>query len=141
MPLADAFVSSDVLVLLIDEDVRPSRDLGGVDVKSIDIVKLGQLYALLSGKAFLEVLPEFPEVHAISDDGPWIYRFPAALESMLARFTAAEIASTAARWAEISEFELDRIDSATVAAMLGDLCRLARLAQRDGDHMYLWNCL
>jgi hypothetical protein len=139
MPLADVFVSNDVLVKLITENVRPSRDLEGVDVKSLDIIKLGQLYAMLTGKAFLDLLPGFPEIHAVSDDGPWVYRLPAMLQSILADLAEPKLSATAERWAQIPEFALDKVGSAAVATMLGDLCRLARLAQAGGERMYLWN--
>jgi hypothetical protein len=141
MPLAAAFVSNDVAVKLINDDVLPSRDLGAIDVKSIDVVKLGQLYAMLTGKSFLEILPEFPEIHALSDDGPWIYRCPAALRSRLTQLDAASISATAARWAKVSDFSLATVEVATVESMLRGLADLARRAELDGDNLYLWNCL
>jgi hypothetical protein len=141
MPLADAFVSHDAAVMLLTCETVPCRDLGGVDVKSIDVVKLSQLYSILTGTPVVELFREFPLVWSGSDDGPWICRFPAALQLALARMSLSEIAETASRWAQIKEFALDKVPATTVLEMLSDLARLARAAEPSDAHVYLWNCL
>ena len=142
MPLADAFVSNDETVKSITASTHPSRDLGGVDVKSVDVVKLGQLHALITGKAFQDVLPEFlPEAHIVSDDGPWVYRFPAVLQKTLAALREPEIAQLAERWSKIREFALDRIPAQRVASILRDFVRLAQSAEGRAERLYLWNSL
>jgi hypothetical protein len=142
MPLADAFVSNDDAVKLITAATQPSRDLGGIEVRSIDVVKLAQLYALTTGKSFEDALPAFlPEAHIVSDDGPWIYRCPAQLQAMLAALHDPELTAIAAQWAEIPEFGLDRIPASTVVSILDEFVRLAQAAEQGGEHVYLWNSL
>jgi hypothetical protein len=142
MPLADAFVSNDEAIKSITADTMPSQEFGGVDVKSLDVVKFTQLYAVMTGKAFKEALQEFlPEAHVVSDDGPWVYRCPAPLQAALAALHDPELSSTAEQWATKPEFKLDRIDASTVAAILGDLVALSQVAEGRGERLYLWNCL
>jgi hypothetical protein len=142
MPLADAFVSNNATVKTIRADTRPSKDLGGVDVKSLDIVKFCKLHAALSGRTFEEVLPEFlPEVHAVSDDGPWVYAFPKSLQSALATLRDAERALVAKQWAQSREFALDGIDASKVAAIFEELVKLAGLSEQRDERLFLWNSL
>jgi hypothetical protein len=142
MPLAGAFVSNDDSVKSIAATTLPWRDLGGIDVKSIDVVKLGQLHALMTGKTFQDVLPEFlPEAHVVSDDGPWVYRFPITLQASLAALREPELSQLAERWSKIREFELDRIPAQRVTAILGDFVRLAQTAEGRAERLYLWNSL
>jgi hypothetical protein len=142
MPLADAFVANDAALKSITESTQPSRDLAGVDVKSIDVVKLAQLHALMTGKPFKEALQEFlPEALAVSDDGPWVYKCPLTLQKSLASLSEPETTQLAERWSKIREFELDRIDATRVLSILLAFVRLSKLAVSSGDHVFLWNCL
>jgi len=142
MPIADAFVSSEEGINTITASTRPLQDLDGVDVKSIDVVKLGQLHALLTGETFGDALIEFlPEVHSVSEDGPWVYKFPATLQITLAELSDLELSSTSEDWAKIPEFGLDGIDALRVASILQDLVKLAQRAEEKDEYLYLWTCL
>ena len=138
MPLADAFVSNDAAVKLITEDVQPSLHLGGIDVKSLDAGKLAQLWAMMTEREFLEALGEFPSVHDVSDEGPWIFGCPAAFQSRLAALSEADQKSWAERWAP--EFP-SNIGGTQVLTMLRDLCTLSKLAESKREKLYIWNCL
>src|SRR3954454_21236831 len=106
MSLSDAFVSDPEAVKTITAEILPFRDLAGADVKPVDTVKLAQLQALLTGRTFADVFPEFPMVHEVSDDGPWVFECSPSLRTALAAFTEAELVSVAHRWSQIREFEL-----------------------------------
>ena len=142
MPLGEIFVSNMDSLPSIRAETLPSRDLEGVDLKPIDVVKLAQLQAQLFAKTFEAALQEFlPEAHVVSDDGPWIYLFPAELQKALAGFDERKISSVANKLSQSQEFALDGINSAGVAEILKQLVRLAGIAEQSNRQVYLWNCL
>ena len=141
MPLTDAFVADRTTVAAISDSTVPVRDLAAVDVKGVDIVKLGKLRSILADKPFTTVLPEFPEVHAVSDDGPWIFEISPALIASLAQMKTPEAVEFAKRWATIQEFQLDGFDLSAGTSVLQQFVLLAQQAQTQAKGVYLWSSL
>jgi hypothetical protein len=141
MPLADLFVGDPESIKSITADVVPSRDLNGIDVKGIDLVKLTKLHSLINEKPFELALPEFVEAHAVSDDGPWVFECPTTLQAKLATLADAEFDALSKRWAGIQEFALDGFGTSEVRSLLQGLRQMAQSAERTGKRMYLWNSL
>src|SRR5258706_6748687 len=77
-----------------------AADHDGVALKNVSIVELAQLHALISGRTFQAVLPEFKTLASASDEGPWVYRLPVDFTKSLAGMTANDVSRAAARWLE-----------------------------------------
>lgn len=141
MPLIDAFVADISVVKSVDSSTEPLRDLGAIDVKKFDIVKLAQLQVILTGQPFKSVLQDFPEVHEVSDDGPWVFEVSRPLTDMLADMSELQLQDAARKWATLEEFKLDRIDETMVTSVLMQFVKLAQLARSTSQQIYLWMCL
>ena len=141
MPLAEIFVAEPSTVETIDATTVPTSDLGAIDVKRLDIVKLGQLRSLLSGEPFAAVLPEFPAVREVSDDGPWVYQISDPLVESRASMDDSTCETTAARWANTDEMQMDGFDVAAAHVLLQELTALAAEASGSDRKVYLWNAL
>src|SRR3954469_8106971 len=80
----------------------PSRDFAGLDAKGIDTVKLGTLYAVLTGGKFD---PSFVGDSLCSggEDGPWVFEVPPAPVQRLAALTPRQLTAAGKKWAATEE--------------------------------------
>lgn len=75
--LTDFVVAPRPNAVRVGEASVPSEEFGGIDAKGIDQVRMGTLYAILSGTydpTFL--VDEASFVYSASDDGPWVQVIP-----------------------------------------------------------------
>lgn len=114
---------------LVAEDPAPHRRWPGLDAGGLDQVKLALLWALLAGQPFRdELVHEFVPLAEVSDDGPWVFRVPAALVTLLAALAPDRAGVIAAAWAGTQELELDGWEPDGAAAMVDALRGTARAA-------------
>jgi hypothetical protein len=125
------------------DSVCPSRDFAGLDAKGIDTVKLGTLYAVLTGGEFDPSFMGEDSLRAGGEEGPWVYEVPAALVQGLAKLNAKQRRSVAAKWAATEEFSpaYDNWPARAVRQMLEDLADLCRRAVAEGKAALMWMCL
>ena len=129
-------VTTDLLVAepgdarAVAEDPAPRARWTGADAKGVDQVKLGILWALLAGREYRDALVlEFVPLHEVSADGPWVFRVPDPLLALLAEADEGRVGRAAQAWAASDELALDGWDAESAAALLEDLCGLARGAR------------
>lgn len=123
----------------VAQSSNPSKELGGIDIKGIETVKLEKLFKQLVGKEPAE--SDFDMVASAGDDGPWVVPIPAALTSALAKLDADGLKAAAARWAKIEEFAKDGWKPAAVAKALKAMSALAVEAQKKKLTLFLWMSL
>lgn len=83
---------------------------------------------------------EFLQIYEGGEDGPWIYRFPPDLEDFLARCSDVDIGKLTGQWRAVDE-EFDQADPRTRVEIVTQLVRLAKLADRNQQSLYLYNAL
>jgi hypothetical protein len=121
----------------------PSQDFAGLDAKGIDTVKLGTLYAILTGGEFDPSFMDRASLCSGGEEGPWVFEVPADLVQRLARLNARQLLSVAAQWAATEEFSarFDNWPGDAVRQVLEDLAGLCRRAAEDGKAVQMWMSL
>jgi hypothetical protein len=125
----------------IANSVNPAAEFGGIDIKGIDSVKFGTLHAILTGRSFEDLLPEYDPVVTVSDDGPWLFRLPTELVVRLASLAGGDERAVVSRWAATEEFALDGWSASDVARALDEIVALARKGLDAGHSLFLWMSL
>lgn len=121
--------------------VNPAAEFAGLDIKGIDSVKFGTLHAILTGRSFEELLPEYDPVVTVSDDGPWLFRLPTELVVRLASLSGGDARGVVSRWAATEEFALDGWSATDVERALDEIVALARKGLDAGHSLFLWMSL
>ena len=121
--------------------VNPAAELGGIDIKGIDSVKFGTLHAILTGRSFEDLLPEYDPVVTVSEEGPWLFRLPTELVVRLASLAGGDERAVVSRWAATEEFALDGWSASDVARALDEIVALARKGLDAGHSLFLWMSL
>jgi hypothetical protein len=127
----------------IAECDTPARQWEGIELKTLDPVKLGTLWAILSSESGVEAVVElagrFSLLYEVSDDGPWVYEVPCDLRNRLAELAAMNpeaVLPVARDWA--STEELQDWEFEEVASVVYDICDLADSARLQGKDLLLW---
>jgi len=120
---------------------NPAAEFDGVEMKGIDVVKLGVLQSALSGRPLVQLFPEYKTLAEGSDDGPWVTRIPDELVSALASMTDEERRRASDKWSKAEEFTMEQWESADVATALDSICEIARKAVSARKALLLWNSL
>jgi hypothetical protein len=125
----------------IAHSVKPAAEFGGIEIRGIDTVKFGTLNAILSGRSFEALLPEYDPVVTVSDEGPWLFRLPTELVVRLASLAGGDERAVVSRWAATEEFALDGWSASDVARALDGIVVLARKCLDAGHSLFLWMSL
>ena len=125
----------------VANSVNPAAELGGIDIKGIDSVKFGTLHAILTGRSFEDLLPEYDPVVTVSEEGPWLFRLPTELVVRLASLAGGDERAVVSRWAATEEFALDGWSASDVARALDEIVALARKGLDAGHSLFLWMSL
>jgi hypothetical protein len=126
----------------VAREAMPRSSWAGIDLRGIEVVKLASLWSLLASREFhLETIEEFLPLHEESDDGPWVYRFPADLAQLLAELDEDAVEPIAGAWAATDELALDGWDPSSTGALLRDLRAIVRAARERRKPLLLWMTL
>jgi hypothetical protein len=120
----------------------PCEAFPGFEARGVDVVKLGTLYALLTGQAYDEGFSgRMPLLGGDEREGPWVTALPSDLTDLLALLEELRVAQVAAAWAATEEFLLDRVDPEVVRHLLESLVRYAREAKSGDASLLMWESL
>jgi hypothetical protein len=141
--LTDIVIANESEAKAIATSSVPSREWPGIDAKGIDQVKLGTLWALLTGQDFKveSVVNEFVTLHEVSEDGPWVFRVPPQIVKLLADLDDERANTTALAWAATDEFVLAQWEGGAVRSILDELRSLARSANATSKSLLMWMSL
>ena len=131
--IADHFESEQLA-----DAINPTETWEGIDAKGIDPVKLGKLYAILSGCEFEATIPIFDQL-AGGDEGPWVLKTPPDRPDLLTAMTDPD--PVAQQWAATEEFQLDGWPLDAVKETLSKLTRLAARSKELGKPLIMWMSL
>ncbi len=137
-------VMSSVVAADLDEaaDIvgseRPVDDWKGFEARGFDQAKFAMLHALLSGQYFDEAQRDLGLLHAESEEGPWLLRFPAASVERLAGLDEAGLEAVGEELAATEDFEAEGWPVEDVQKFLTQLADLAGIAVSQGKAVFLW---
>lgn len=122
----------------IGQSQHPVVEWSGIEARDIDTAKIVTLHCLLTGDGLEDAFYAYEPVYVAGDDGPIVLRIPdeameklAALEEEAAEMVGEELAAT-------EEFEMSGWPAEEVRSLVEELAELARLADSQGQAMFVW---
>jgi hypothetical protein len=118
---------------------HPVEEWTGVEMRDVGAAKLATLHCLLSDEDFEEALSSYePVFDAVEEDGALVIRIPDEIAEKLAILEEEVLEQVGEELAATEEFEEDGWPVEEVQALVVGLGDLARLAESQGQVMYVW---
>ncbi len=121
----------------IGESLRPVDEWSGIERRGIDTAKIATLHCLLTGDEFEEALGSYEPVYA-GDEGALVLRVADEVMERLATLDEEALELVAAELAATEEYEMEQWEPEDVQALVMDLADLARLAESQGQVLFVW---
>ena len=121
----------------IGESLRPMDEWSGLERRDIDTAKIATLHCLLTGDELDLALGRYEPVY-ISGEGAIVLRLADEVLEKLASFEEEALEQVAEELAATEEFELENWDSSEVIDLVTELADLARLAEAQGQVLFVW---
>lgn len=122
----------------IGESQHPVEEWSGLEAREIDTAKLATLHCLLSGDGFEDALGAYEPVYAAGDEGALVLRIPDDIAAKLALLEDEAVEQVGEELAATEEFEMTGWPVEEVQALVELLSDLARLAESQGQVMFVW---
>lgn len=121
----------------IGESLRPLDEWSGIERRGIDTAKITILHCLLTGDEFGLAVSLYEPVY-VGGEGALVLRVADEVLEKLAVLDEDALERVAEELSATEEFELEQWDADEVQAMVMDLAELARLADSQGQVMFVW---
>lgn len=135
--LTDFFIATPEEALAADLRLGPASRFPTAQLKSVDIVKVLQLDAILGAHEL-----DFKRMRPLGEkttEGPWLFQLPSTLVDQLVALSDAQSIEVARRWAETPEWAAEPGPSQAAArSALTELRALAPRARASGKPILLW---
>ena len=122
----------------LGESLHPVDAWSGIEMRDIDTAKIATLHCLLTGDLFDDALAHYEPLYVSAAEGALVLRLADAATQRLAELEDEVLADVAAELAATEEFEDEAWETEAIAAMLDDLAGLARLADAQGQALFVW---
>jgi hypothetical protein len=124
----------------VGESVSPEEEWSVIEWPGLDTDKVAMLHCLLTGDELSSAFILYDPVY-VADAGPILLRMAGTVQERLAEF--AELADDvlkpfAEELAATEAFEVEACDPEDVHSLLLDLAELARLAESQGQVLFIW---
>ncbi len=138
MDLQTAILAAeDDEIVAIGESSRPLTEWSGVERPGIDTGMIAELHCLLSGEALDIALAAYEPVF-VAEEGAVVLRLADELFERLVMLDDEDIEPIAEELAAIEEFEMQGWDADAAQDWLLELAELARLAEAQGQALFVW---
>jgi hypothetical protein len=121
----------------IGESLRPVDEWSGIERRGIDTAKIATLHCLLTSDEFEEAIGAYEPVY-VADEGAVVLRIADEVMERLATLDEEALELVADELAATEEYELEQWDATEVQAFVMELADLARLAESQGQVMFVW---
>ena len=126
---------------------NPAREWEGIEIKTLDPVTLGSLWAILTkvsdDEAVGKLVDQIALLHEVSDNGPWVYTNPKPVErrpgGSIGHGSLRKCRPVAEAWAATDELECWEYEE--VEAVLLEVADLADTARLQDKDLLMWICL
>lgn len=133
------FISADEDELdAIGESENPVAEWSGVEARDLDIAKIVTLHSLLTGESVDDVIYAYEPVYGDSYGGPIVLRVPDEVMARLAGLDEEAAEAVGEELAYTVEFEMSNVPFEDVQSLLVELTELARIAESQGQVMFIW---
>ena len=121
----------------IGDSACPLDEWSGIERRGIDTAKIATLHCLLTGDEFEEAVGNYEPVY-VGDEGAVVLRIADEVMERLAELDEEALELVAEELAATEEYEIEQWETADVQAMVFELADLARLAESQGQVMFVW---
>ncbi len=121
----------------IGESLRPVDEWSGIERRGIDTAKIVTLHCLLTGDEFEEVVGAYEPVY-FAEEGAVVLRIADEVLQRLATLEEEALDLVAEELAATEEYEMEQWEAEDVQEMVIELAELARLAESQGQALFVW---
>lgn len=121
----------------VGESLRPVDEWSGIERRGIDTAKIATLHCLLTGDEFEEAVGRYEPVY-VAAEGAVVLRIADEAMERLAALDEDALELVAEELAATEEYEMEQWETAEVQALVMELADLARLAESQGQVMFVW---
>ena len=121
----------------IGESLRPVDEWSGIERRGIDTAKIATLHCLLTGDEFEEAVSAYEPVY-VADEGAVVLRIADEVLERLATLDEEALDLVAEELAATEEYEMEQWETEDVQALVLELAELARLAESQGQVLFVW---
>lgn len=136
--LTNIVAAEDEEIAAVGEAEHPVDEWSGIEMRDIDTAKIATLHALLTGDLLDDAIAHYEPVYVSRSEGVVVLRLADAAAERLAMLDDEALAAVAFELAATEEFEATAWDGEEIAAMLGELAGLAKLADSQGQALLVW---
>lgn len=122
----------------IGESLQPVDEWSGITLRDVGIAKIATLHCLLTGDLFDDAIILYEPIYVSAAEGALVLRLSDEATERLANLDEDALDAFAAELNATDEFESAGWEEETVAAMLAALADLARLAEAQGQSLFVW---
>lgn len=135
--LTNIVAAEDDDIAAIGESLRPVDEWSGIERRGIDTAKIATLHCLLTGDEFEEAISAYEPVY-FAEEGAVVLRIADEVLQRLATLEEDALELVATELAATEEYEMEQWDAEEVQALVLDLADLARLADSQGQALFVW---
>jgi hypothetical protein len=121
----------------VGESVSPQDEWSTTEWPGLDTEKVVMLHCLLAGDDLGSAFSLYEPVY-VADAGALLLRLASALQERLAEFADEALELLAVELAATEAFEAEAWNPSDVHSLLVDLAELARLAESQGQELFVW---
>lgn len=136
--LTNIIAAEDDEVEAIGDSLQPVDEWSGISLRDVSIAKIATLHSLLTGDLFDDAAALCEPIYISPAEGALVLRLTEELKERLAELEDEALEAVATELAATEEFEMAGWDEEAVGEMLADLADLARLAETQGQTLFVW---
>lgn len=136
--VTNIIAAEDEEIEAIGESLSPADEWSGIELRDVDTAKIATLHCLLTGDLFDDAIARYEPVYVSAVEGALVLRLADELMERLAELDEESLDQVAIELAATEEYEYDEWDEEATAAMLAELSDLARLADSQGQALFVW---
>jgi len=122
----------------LGESLHPLDEWSGIEMRDMDTAKIATLHCLLTGDMFDDAILYYEPVYISSVEGALVLCLANKAMERLVKLKDEALDAVAFELAATEEFEAANWEDEAIAAMLAALAELARLADAQGQSLYVW---
>lgn len=122
----------------VGESINPLDEWSGIEMRDVDIARVATLHCLLTGDLYDDAIVLYEPLYVSAAEGALVLRVADAAAARLAEIGEETLDDFAAELLATEDFEDTGWDEEAIAAMLASLTDLARLAEAQGQALFVW---
>jgi hypothetical protein len=136
--LTNIVAAEDDEIADIGESLHPVDEWSGIEMRGVDTAKIATLHCLLTGDQFDDAIERYEPLYVSAAEGALVLRLADEAAERLAELDGDALDAVADELAATEEFEVEDWEIEAIQAMLSELAGLARLADSQGQALFVW---